>query len=76
MIPKKYIILSKGCPFGEGDTIQGYVTSKLFAETLCEKFNNQCRVERLEEDYYFIETDESSSLYLVNLCLDHYINCI
>ena len=63
----KYIILSRGCPFGDGDTIWGYVKSKESAISMCNTLNKQSG---LEEDYYFIEADKSSSLYRVNLCLE------
>ena len=70
----KYIILSRGSPFGDGDTVQGYMTSKDFAITLCDDYNNECKLKGLNEDcYYFIEATPDSSLYDINLCLDHFI---
>ena len=71
----QYIILSKGCPFGDGDSIWGYVTSKDLAIILCDKFNEQSKQYETDEDYYFIEADESSSLYFcIDCCLDYMIN--
>lgn len=69
----KYVILVKGSPFGDGDSVLGYMTSKEFAVTLCNEYNTDCKLQGLNENYYFIEATPDSSLYNINLCIDHFV---
>lgn len=55
----KYVILSKGCPFGNGDAIWGYVESEELAKIVVERWNSI----NGNEKFYFIEVDNTSPLY-------------
>ena len=67
----KYIILSKGCPFGDYDTIWGYVESKESAIFLCDYWNKE---DEEEGNFYFEEVDENSPMYSCKLNLEYYVD--
>ena len=73
MMPKKYILLTKGSPFDEnGESAFGYFTTRNFAETMCERLNREGA-----EQYYFSETDgslEMDSVVSCIACLDYLID--